>query len=179
MNLRVRTVVPALVVVLAASACGGDSEEDYSSAMASGLSSAKTQPLSDPKAECVADEFVERMGESRLSEAGDPTDLEIAARSMTFEEWDLSEPEGNELFDDFMDCGADLRGWVLDALGEEQLGLPQPLMDCLEEALGEGELRDFFVPLLRSGQPDLDPGTETRIGDKLLSCADTLETGLG
>lgn len=179
MNLRMRTVVPALVVVLAATACGGASEEDYSTAMASGLSSAQTQPLSKPKAECVAEEFVDRMGSERLAEAGEPEDLEADARTLTFEAWELSEPEGHELFDDFVDCGADLRGRILGALGEQDLALPQPLVDCLEEALGEGELRGFFVPLMRAGQDELDPATETRIGRRLMSCADDLEMGLG
>lgn len=179
MNLRIRTLALAPVVALTLSACGGASEEEYADAMTSGLTTAETQPLSEPKAKCVADSFTDRIGEDRLNDSGDTADFEVDARALTFESLELSEPEANELFDDFMDCGADMRSRVMTALVDEELALPDELMGCLEKAIDEGEMRTFFVPMMRNGDTELDPAIQSKVERKLVTCFDglTLEEG--
>lgn len=173
MNLRIRTLalVPAVALVL--TACGA-SEEDYTEAVSSGLSSAQTQPLSEAKADCVAEDFVGRMGADRMAEAGDPSDLEVAARTLSFEGLNLTEPEGNELFDDFVDCGADMGGRVMAELEDQGLALPDEMMECMRGALSEGEMRGYFVPLMRTGETDFDRGVLKKIEGKLVDCTDDL-----
>lgn len=175
MNLRIRTLALVPLVALALSACGGASEEEYADAMTSGLTTAETQPLSEPKATCVAESFTGRMGEQRLNDSGDTADFEVDSRSLTFESLELTEPEANELFDDFMDCGADMRSRVMTALVDEELALPDELMGCLEEAIDEGEMRGFFVPMMRSGDTELDPAVQTKVEGKLVTCFDGME----
>lgn len=178
MNLRIRTLALVPLAALALAGCGA-SEEEYADAMAKGLTSAESQPLSDAKADCVADDFVGRLGVDRMEEIGDPADLEVAARSLSFEGLALTEPEGNELFDDFVGCGADMEGRVMAELGDQGLALPDQMMECLQGALSEGELRSYFVPLMREGEAEIGRPMMTKLERELVSCADdlTLEEG--
>lgn len=172
MNLRIRTLALVPVVALAVTACGSASEEDYSDSMSSGLSSAETQPLSGDKADCVSEAFVGRIGTDRLGELGDPADLEASARSLSFPALNLTEAEGNELFDDFVDCGADMGGRVVAELAGQGLALPEQVLTCLENALSDGQMRGYFVPLMRSGETQFKPPVLKKIERKLVRCAD-------
>lgn len=171
-NLRIRSLVLVPVVALAVTACGGASEEDYADAMSSGLSSAETQPLASDKADCVSEAFVGRIGTDRLGELGDPADLEASARTLSFPRLNLTEPEGNALFDDFVNCGADMSGRVMAELGGQGLALPDELMSCIEEALPNEQLRGYFVPLMRTGETEFKRPLLKKIEGRVGTCAE-------
>ena len=174
LRIRLLALVPAVALVL--SACGDDaaSEEDYVDAMTSAMSTTPTEPLSEDKAECVAEEFVDRMGVDRLEEGGGLAVFKTEAANMTFTSIHLTEVEANDLFDDFVSCGADMRGRVLGALGDEDMALPEGMMDCLKGAISQNEMRAFFVPMLTNGETKLSPAAEK----KLLNDVDTCMSGL-
>lgn len=174
MNLCIRTLALGPVVALALTACGGASEEEYAEAMTSGLTSAESQPLSEQKADCVSDDFVGRLGLDRVEEIGDPADLEVAARSLSFTGLNLTEAEGNELFDDFVGCGADMEGRVMAELQTQGLALPEQMLECVEGALSEGELRSYFVPLMRSGEAEVGKPMMAKLERELVTCADSM-----
>ncbi|GGD13386.1 hypothetical protein [Nocardioides daphniae] len=174
MKLRIRSLALVPVVALVLTACGGASEEEYVDAMSSGLTSAETQPLTKPKAECVSERFVGRMGTDRLADDYDAEDFERDAAQLTFEDLDLTEPEANELFDDFIDCGADMRGRVIAALGDSELALPEGMMDCLKGKITEGQMRNLFVPLMRTGKASLDAGSQKKLEKSIVTCYEGL-----
>lgn len=178
MNLRLRSLALVPVVALVLTACGA-SEEDYEDAMTSGLSSAETQPLSRADAQCVSRKFVGRMGAERMGEAGDPGDLEASARSLSFSALNLTEAEGNELYDDFVDCGADMGRRVMAELEDQGLALPPEVVKCLEGALNEKQMRGYFVPLVRTGETELKRSAVVQIERRLVTCADKIAVGQG
>ena len=64
-------------------------------------------------------------------------------------------------------------------LGTQGLALPDEMMTCLEGALSEGQLRAYFVPLMREGEAEIGKPMMTELERQLVSCADdlTLEEG--
>ncbi|MBE7325441.1 hypothetical protein IEQ44_12335 [Nocardioides sp. Y6] len=171
MKLRIRSLALAPVVALALTACGA-SEEEYAEAMTDGLSSAESQPISQAKAGCVSDAFVGRLGTERLGEMGDPADLEAAARSLSFPGLNLTEAEGNDLYDDFISCDTDLNGLVTAELADQGLALPDELMECLSKKLSAEQMRGYFVPLMRSGQTDIKRPVMKKIERGVVTCAE-------
>ncbi|QCX28773.1 hypothetical protein [Nocardioides jishulii] len=174
MKLRIRSMALVPVLALVLSACGGASEEDYVDSMSSGLSSAETQPLTKSQADCVAERFVDRVGVDRVSDEYDPEDFERDAAQLTFEELDLTEAEANELFDDFVDCGVDMRDRVITELGDSELALPEGMMDCLEGKISEDQVRSLFVPLMRTGETSLDAGSQKKMENAIVNCYETI-----
>lgn len=174
MNLRITRLALVPVAALVLTACGGASEEEYADAMSSGLASAESQPLTEAKADCVSDDFVGRLGLDRVEEIGDPADLEVAARSLSFTGLGLTEAEGNELFDDFVGCGADMEGRVMAELETQGLALPEEMLECVEGALSEGELRSYFVPLMRTGEAEVGKPMMAELERELVTCADAM-----
>lgn len=164
MNLRIRSLALVSAVALVLSACSDEaSEEEYADAMTSALSTAPTQPLEEQKARCVADDFVERMGVERLEEGGGLAVFKTEAANMTFDSINLTEPEANELFDDFVTCGADMQGRVLNALGDEELALPEGMMNCLKDSISDEDMRNFFVPMMTNGETTMAPKAQKRL----------------
>lgn len=178
-NLRIRSLALVPVMALALAACGGDaSEEDYADAMTSALSTSPTEPLAETKAQCVADDFVERMGVERLEEGGGLAVFKTEAANLTFTNIHLTETEADDLFDDFVACGADMQGRVLGALGDEDLALPEGMVDCLKNAISEEEMRSFFVPMMTNGDVTLTPAAEKKLAKDLDTCmGDQLSQG--
>lgn len=172
--LRIRSLALVPVVALVLTACGGATEEEYEEAMTSALSTSPTQPLSEEKAQCVADDFVGRMGVDRLEEGGGIDTFKREASTMTFKSISLTEAEANDLFDDFIDCGADLRGRVIAALGDEELALPEGMMKCLKSAITEDEMRDFFVPMMTDGDATLEPKAQKKMFKDVDTCVTDL-----
>ena len=175
MKLRIRSLALVPVVALILTACGDDvSEEDYTDAMTSALSTSPTQPLAETTSQCVADEFVPRMGVERLEEGGGVAVFKTEVANLTFTSIHLTEAEADDLFDDFVTCGADMKGRVLAALGDAEAALPEGMVNCLRDAISEEEMRAFFVPLMTNGDVRLTPRAEKKLQNDFASCTTDL-----
>lgn len=150
---------------------GGDGQA-YVDAMMQSMQGDEEFPLSDDQAECFSSRFVDTIGVDRLQDAGiTPEMMASDDDSMEFTELNLSEDQGNELYDNFGDCGIDLRQIMLDSMAEDEEMTPE-MQTCMEGVFTEENLRTFMVIGMTQGEDALenDPAGAALVSG-LMGCA--------
>jgi hypothetical protein len=186
-------LVGGAAVVLAAG-CGDDDDDDdaggadvseeaqpYVDAMVQGMTSTDEESdlqLSPEQAECLAPRWVETIGVDRLQDAGIEPDDFASDADPDLSAMDLSEDEGNELYDAFGACDIDLKAEFIRSFTAEQ-ELSEEDADCLVDAFSDDFLRRIMVITLIEGEEALDQNEE--LTGELLSvfseCPGAIDTG--
>ena len=146
--------------------------QEYVDAMLQSMKAEEDFPLSDDQAECFASRFIDTIGVDRLNEAGvTPEMMAGDDDSMEFTELNLSEDEGNELYDHFGNCGVDLREMMLESMAADEEMTPA-MQACMEGVLTDENLRTFMVTSMVSGEEGMEsnPEAEELMGG-LMGCA--------
>jgi hypothetical protein len=144
----------------------------YVDAMVQSMRAEDDFPLSDDQAQCFASRFVNTIGVDRLNAAGVTPEM-IAGDddSMEFTELDLSEDEGNELYDQFGECNIDLREMFLQSMAADEDVSPA-MQSCMETVLTDDNLRKLMVTTMVYGDDEVEsnPELEELVGG-LMGCA--------
>jgi hypothetical protein len=150
---------------------GGDGEA-YVDAMVQSMKAEDDFPLSDDQAECFSSRFVDTIGVDRLQEHGiTPEMMASDDESMEFTELELSEDEGNELYDHFGDCGIDLREMMLQSMAAEEDTTPE-MQACMEGVFTDENLRTFMVAAMTGGDDAMENDPEAAaVMSGLMGCA--------
>ena len=141
--IRITATSIAVACLLALSACGGASDSDASDAISEALMSENddTFALEQEQADCVGDGFVDKIGVEKLKEYGLLTeDLEPTDKSLDVK---LEQEDAESAAEVLVGC-TDAEKLFQDAMdvGEE---LPAEVQTCLDEALTEDVLEEFFT----------------------------------
>jgi hypothetical protein len=185
-------LVGGAAMVLAAG-CGDDDDDDaggadvseeaqpYVDAMVEGMATADEEgdlQLDSEQAECLAPRWVETIGVERLQEAGIEPDDFASDADPDLSAMDLSEDEGNELYDAFGACDIDLKSEFIASLAADQ-NLSDEDAECLRDAFSDDFLRRIMVTSLIEGDEALDQNEE--LTGELLSvfseCPGAIDTG--
>lgn len=160
-----------------------EAEKPYVDAMAEGMASAEDEELSltEDQERCISARFVDVIGVERFEQAGiEPADLRTDEEALEFTEIDLSEDEGNRLYDSFGACDVDLRQVMLDAMAADEEITPE-MQACMEGAFTEENLRKLMVTSMVKGEDaaEDDPALAGFMGT-IMGCAFMgMDEGLG
>ena len=173
MRRRLVPVVMTILVPFVLTACGGDDGEggsDEAKPYVDEMSQALTgedSPMDDEQADCFSEGFIDVVGLDKVKEAGSAEEVGQLASDFDFSSMDLTEDQGNEIYDNFDECGVDLRQQLLDDLDADNQ-MPEEGKECVTDALSEDVLRDFFVTGMVDGQEASLADTE--LTQALLEC---------
>lgn len=128
--------------------------------------------LSEGQIDCMAPRMINAMGVDRLEEAG-VTPEDIAAdedNGMDFSDLNLTEEDGNKMYDAFGACDINLREVMMESFSGE--GMPDEAAECIEGVLTDDNLRTFIVSLMVNGEDGMesDPAMEGFMNE-LMGCA--------
>lgn len=144
----------------------------YVDAMTDAMTADEDMPLSDDQARCFSSRFVDTVGVDRLQAAGiTPEMLSDDDSTMEFTELDLSEAEGNRIYDNFSRCGVNLREMMLESMASDD-DLTPAMRSCMEGVLTDDNLRTLMVMTMIRGSEALEDdvaGSELMSG--LMGCA--------
>jgi hypothetical protein len=141
------------------------------------VSMANSQDESDPfnlsegQIDCMAPRMINAVGVDRLEEAGvTPEDIENDTDSMDFSDLDLSEDDGNAIYDAFGACDINLRDVMMESFASEDV--PAEAQECIEGVLTDDNLRTFIVSMMVNGEDGMesDPAMEGFMSE-LMECA--------
>ena len=105
----------------------------------------------------------------RIEEAGEPQD--IADNGFEFTKLDLTEDEGNDIYDNFDDCGVDMREALLESMQSDEEIEPE-MAQCMEDAITDDNLRAFFVTMMVQGEDGAESSEAgEELTSKLMECA--------
>lgn len=156
-SLRSLFVLPLLVALL--SACGGDSEDDrkdkYIDTMATSLSSSD-MGVNEAKGRCIGAKFVDTVGTDRLQETYGLSRFASEAGSLEYPELNLSQSEGQAIYDAFGGCGVDMRQLLFAEFSDpasmgELSEIPQVAegaSTCVEKAGTPENMKAIFVNMI-------------------------------
>ncbi|WP_162598736.1 hypothetical protein [Nocardioides gilvus] len=157
MSLRSLWVLPLLVVLL--SACGGESEGDrkdkYIDTMASSLAS-NDMGVNEAKGRCIGSKFVDTVGTDRLQEAYGLSRFATEAGTLEYPELNLTQSEGQAIYDHFGGCGVDMRQLLFAEFSDpESLGelaaipeISEGASTCVEKAGTPENMKAIFVSMI-------------------------------
>lgn len=177
MRRRLTPFVLAAVVPLMLTACGGgegesDEAKPYVDAMSSSMAEGDS-PMDEEQSRCFSEGFVDEVGIDKVKEQGTPEEFASGAGELDFTKLDLSEDQGNNIYDNFDECGVDLREAMLSELNADDT-IPAESKDCVEDAISEDALRDFFVTSMVDGEEANAGGGE--LMNSLMACMSPAET---
>jgi hypothetical protein len=107
------------------------------------------------QAQCLAPRWVETIGPDRLAEAGiEPEDFS-SDEDVDLSTTDLSEDDGNEMYDAFEACRIDIKNLFVQSMAtDEELSAEDA--ECLEGAVDDDLLRRILVTTFVEGEDALD-----------------------
>jgi len=118
--------------------------------------------------ECLATAFVDAAGTDALSAAATPE--ELAETDASPAELGIDFPEGaGEVFYDHLSSCVDVRTLLVESLA----GPDEAVQDCMDEALDDEMVRDYFVGVFVGGLAEDDPELlelQNRITDAIEPC---------
>jgi hypothetical protein len=111
------------------------------------------------QAQCLAPRWVETIGPDRLAEAGiEPEDFS-SDEDVDLSTTDLSEDDGNEMYDAFEACRIDIKNLFVQSMAtDEELSAEDA--ECLEGAVDDDLLRRILVTTFVEGEDALDRDEE-------------------
>lgn len=192
-SLRSLLVLPLLVVLL--SACGGESDRDrkdkYIDTMATALAG-NDMGVNEAKGRCIGSKFVGTVGTDRLQETYGLSRFATKAGALEYPELNLTQSEGQAIYDHFGTCGVDMRKLLFTELSDpETMGevgeipeISEGASSCVEEAGTAENMRAIFVNMIVGNEADSASKVFNRKLDKCFSTFLTnyvtqLETSLG
>lgn len=160
MNRRSRTLIALPALVLTFAACGGggvggsegesDEAKPYVDAMVASMTEEEDSPMDEKQARCFSEGFVDVVGLDRIKKAGTAEEWGEESGDLEFTELKLTTDEGNDIYDQFEECGVDMREAMIESLGADE---SDPVAkECFETAITEENLREFFVTVMVEGE---------------------------
>lgn len=123
--------------------------------------------MSDDQIDCISPRFIDIIGVDRLEANGvTPADIEND-EALDFSELDMSEKEGNALYDTFGDCDIDLREMMLTSMADDDDMTPE-MKTCMEGVFTDDNLRKLLVSTMIDGDDALD---DDPLMAQLMGCA--------
>jgi hypothetical protein len=111
------------------------------------------------QAQCLAPRWVETIGPDRLAEAGiEPEDFS-SDEDVDLSTTDLSEDDGNEMYDAFEACRIDVKNLFVQSMATDE-ELTAEDAECLEGAVDDDLLRRILVTTFVEGEDALDRDEE-------------------
>ena len=111
------------------------------------------------QAQCLAPRWVETIGPDRLAEAGiEPEDFSSEG-DVDLSTADLSEDDGNEMYDAFEACGIDVKNLFVQSMANDE-ELSTEDVECLEGAIDDDLMRRILVTTFVEGEDALDQDEE-------------------
>lgn len=164
-----RLVLVPAALTLALTACGGgegesDEAKPYVEEISTSMSEDEDSPVSEKEAECWAKGFIDVVGIDRIKKAGSPEEFGSSSDDLNFQELDLTRDEGEEIYAKFGDCGVDMREEMMSSMAEDD-ELDETSKKCLEDALTDERLEDFFVTSMVEGE---DGAEDSEAGKELV-----------
>lgn len=164
-----RSLLVLLSVVLLVASCGsGGSEADakpYVDAMVKSMVAEEDSPMNEKQARCFSEGFVDVVGLDKIKKAGSAKEFADETDELQFDGLDLTREQGGKIYDRFDKCGVDLRAALLEDMADDET-MSAKTKTCVEDALDDDKLRDFFITLMISGpeatQKDKDSGNVMR-----------------
>jgi hypothetical protein len=169
-----RTLVLLMVAALAGSivGCGdddagrddvevSDDAQPYVDAMIESFDNSDPDELQIDReqAQCLAPRWVETIGPDRLAEAGiEPEDFS-SDEDVDLSTTDLSEDDGNEMYDAFEACRIDVKNLFVQSMATDE-ELTAEDAECLEGAVDDDLLRRILVTTFVEGEDALDRDEE-------------------
>ncbi|WP_110180578.1 hypothetical protein [Nocardioides solisilvae] len=156
MRRRLAPLVLAGLAPLILSACGGggegesDEAKPYVDAMATSMAEGDS-PMDKEQSTCFSEGFVDVVGLDKVKEAGSPEEFGEGTDDLDFSTLELTEDQGNDIYDNFEECGVDLRDEMLKEMSADD-SIPAESKECVEDAITEDALRDFFVTSMVEGE---------------------------
>lgn len=162
-SLRSLFVLPLLVVLL--SACGGESDDDrkdkYIDTMATSLAGSD-MGVNQAKGRCIGSKFVDTVGTDRLQETYGLSRFATEAGTLEYPELNLSQSEGQAIYDHFGGCGVDMRKLLFAEFSDpaamgELSQIPQVAegaSSCVEKAGTPENMKAIFVNMIVGNEED-------------------------
>ncbi len=150
---RALLIAPAALLLVA---CGGsESSEDlpegadaYVTAIATSMTAgAEESAISDEQAQCISEGMVRVIGYENIKKAGTPEEYEKAEASLDFGDLELTQEQGEEMYDGFGECGVDVQQMMLDELQNVD-SLPAEAVACVEGVITDEAVREFYVAMM-------------------------------
>lgn len=115
--------------------------------------------LTDEQAKCVAPRWINTIGVDTLKDAGvEPEDIGDDAGS-DLDDLNLTEDQGNRLYDAFGECDVDIAAAFTASLGDDD-SLSEEDRECVAEAFDDDVLRRIMVTAITKGDEGLDQDQE-------------------
>lgn len=134
--------------------------------------------LAEDAKECVASRVVDVIGVDRFEDVGvTPDDLRSQDGVLDFEAFELTEDEGNDIYDSFGACGTDLGDYLVESM-TAGAQMSAEVQSCIAEVFDEGRLRTFMVTSMIKGDaaaetdPEIAPIMEGLTACTFLGLAD-------
>jgi len=181
-SLRSPLLVPALALALAlaVAGCGGgdeggsgsgsrDDADAYVEAMASSMAGSEDSPMDEEQATCFSRGLVDVVGLERIRSTGTPKEWADQSKDLEYQALDLTEDEGNSIYDNFAECGVDMRDAMLSEFADDD-SMDDKTRACVTDAVTDENLREFFVTVMVSGDTDSLQDSDSGLMRDLLPC---------
>lgn len=144
-------------------------EQPYVDAMVKTMSTADEDgfKIEKEQATCIASRVVDAVGIDAIKKANvKPSDM--STDDGLLKGVKLNDKQGNEVFDSFKKCDADIRQMMLDSMSEDE-ETPQTVKDCFSKVMTDDVMRTFVVSALVSGDSE-SPESQAALAP-LIGCA--------
>jgi hypothetical protein len=175
---RTLALLTVAAVAVGIGGCGGDDDDDddaggggevevsedaqpYVDAMIESFDNSDPDELQIDReqAQCLAPRWVEAIGPERLAEAGiEPEDFS-SDQDVDLSSADLSEDDGNEMYDAFEACGIDVKTVFVQSMATDE-DLSAEDTECLEGAIDDDLLRRILVTTFVEGEGAIEEDEE-------------------
>lgn len=131
----------------------------YVKAMAASISKSQDDgdlQMTPEQADCIAPRWVNTIGVDRFKEAGiTPEAIEQDDKPTDFEEFTLTKPEAEVMYDAFGQCNVNLRELMLESLAGDA-EVPEAVRTCMEGVLTEKAIKKLMILGLTEGDTTVD-----------------------
>ena len=170
---RALLLAPAALLLVA---CGSSKSSDdlpegadaYVSAIATSMTAGTEESvMSDEEATCISEGMVRVIGFDNIKEAGTPEEYEKAEASLDFGDLELTQAQGEEMYDGFAECGVDVQQMMLDELKNVD-EIPASAVACVEGVITDDAVREFYVAMMigeSAADADLSTGMQQCMAD--------------
>lgn len=154
MNRRLRTSLVAVCATALLVSCGGEDSESadaqpYVDAVSEAVTAGQID-MDEEQSQCFGEGFVDVVGLDKLEDTGTPEEIGRQFQDLELVELELSQGEGEDVYDTFESCGYDMRADLLDSLFAGQK-MAEETQTCIEDAVDEDKLRSFVVTMMTEG----------------------------
>lgn len=172
MSRRLQLPLVAVVLAVLLAGCGGGDDQDQgSSAEAKPYVDAMTKSMSDKnstfdkrQSRCFSERLIDVVGLDTVKAVGTPEEFAGKGNDLELDHLDINRTQGEEIYANFDECGVDLRRTMVEELVKDE-GVDAKTEACLDDAITEGRLEDFFVTVMVEGEEKAEGG---KGGDELV-----------